>query len=316
MIEARTILEPGVYDCSEQVYDEDPCTEISLRGSVALKLVAKGSRPAKAMLAVPRLNPKFKPMNRKQFDKGKAAHKMLLGRGGQIATIPGFGYNANEPDEGPKAGQKQKLRDQAYARGEIPLQAHEFKEAEAMADAARGQLRSWIEAGALDRHPFENGAPERTLIWKEGRVWCRARLDYLPDDAEVLCDYKTEGETADPEVWQWKMRRMNYCFKLAFYRRGLEKLGLAYSPSFRFFVQETEEPHLLAWFRIEDELIAAADEQVSKAIKIWDKCIHSGEWPGYAPSGYDLGLTERERMSEQQVTGNGHLSSDDIAASL
>lgn len=73
----------------------------------------------------------------------------------------------------------------------------------------------------------------------------------------------------------------------------------------------------MAWFRIEDELIAAADEQVAKAIKIWDKCLHSGEWPGYAPSGYDLGLTERERMAEQmQPSGGAHVSSDDIAATL
>ncbi len=315
---------PGIYDLTEKQYNADPCAEISLRSSTAWQLVEGTKRPAHVRMDVPRLNPKWEPTNRKHFDIGKAVHKLVLGKGAAICDIPGYGYNKNEGTKkapGISAGDKQELRDAAYDRGEIPLQAHEREQVEAMAKSALAQLEAYAEHNNFDRVPFSGTETERTIVWREGRVLCRAMLDGLPDSMEAIDEFKSDGETAEETKWRWKARRFGYFFRLAFYRRGLEALGLAYSPHFRFWIAETFEPYLLNYIPVDDELIAREDERVKMAIKIWDKCMTSNEWPGFPLVGTETGLTDKERQLEQvgglgAYNAAGHMSSDDIAATL
>lgn len=303
------IVEPGIYEMPVSVYQADPCPEPSLRSSMAWKLIAPGSTPAHAVHGCKRLNPSYEEPPKKKFlDVGTAAHQMLLGRGAGYKVIKAEDYRTKSA---------RMARETVYNLGATPLLEHEEKEIQAMVSAARRQIRDLIDFGTLEGNPFEHPETERVLIWREDNgVWCRAALDGLSLDGECINEFKTEGESADPQYWQFKARKMGYIMRLCFYARGLEKLKIGYSPALRFFVLETKPPHLMSMIRIDDELIAKEMERVRQAIKLYGDCLRSGRWPGYDPAGYDLGLTEREKMQiaqAEQYNGHGHIDSADIS---
>lgn len=301
----KKIKKPGIYDITEDEYDADPCVEPSLRSSLAWKLVAKGSTPRHAWYSCQRLNPNYVTENKRNFDIGKAAHKMLLGKGAEFRIIKFPHYKT-------KAAQDE--RDQAYIDGAIPLLEHEYKQVCEMATAARRQLAELVDAGTIEATPFEQEQTERTIIWQERNgIWCRARLDGLPEGGETIDEYKSTNASADPALWQFRqMRQLGYHHRLAFYRRGLEALKIAYSPTFRFFVQETEPPYLMSLVRVDDELVALEDEKVKRSIHLWDECLRTNKWPGYNIAGYDVGLTEYERRQEMQEPKTAHVASEDV----
>lgn len=301
------ITEPGEYSLTKDEYEADPCKEVSLRSSLAWRLAS--ATPAHAWYECNRLNPEYVREEKRHFDVGTIAHTLLLGKGAEIEVIDAEEYRTKEA---------RALRDAAYAGRRTPILKHELKEIQAMVSAVRRQLGAMVEYGSLEAMPFEHNETERCIVWREDNgVWCRAALDGLSLDGDQLSEFKTEGESANPEQWRWKARRMGYAFKLAFYCRGLSKLRIAHSPSARFFVAEKEAPYLVSLVRVDDELLMKENERVIQAIKLWGRCLAQDRWPGYSLDGYDLTLTERERMAEQSTpNGGAHVSSDDIAATL
>src|SRR5690606_21262484 len=112
---------------------------------------------------------------------GTAAHKLVLGTGPELVRIDADEWRTKEI--------KAEVAD-VRARGGVPLKPAEWDQAHAMADAIRA-------------HPIASvlfqpgqGKPEQTLIWQdeETGVWCRARLDWLPEPGRgrlIIPDYKT-----------------------------------------------------------------------------------------------------------------------------
>ena len=318
MIE-RNITDPGIYSMDDAAYQADPCVEISLRSSDAWKLVEKGGCPAKAAWGNPRLNPLYVREPQRYFNIGSAAHALLFGKGKQIAIIEGSDYARNERD-GLTKSEKCELRDAAYAAGQVPLLIPELKQVQAMTTAALEQIERLVDAGTIEANPFNSAESEQVLIARVHGVLCRVACDGLSIDGDVLSEYKTEGQSAAPDAWMWKARKLGYIFRLAFYRKVMEELKIAFSPRVHIFVQETEPPYLLALYRVDDEFLMQEDRRVREALKIWRRCIERNEWPGYSTAGFDLGLTEKEEMALHGMKQNGpiggHLSSDDIAAAL
>lgn len=314
------ISEPGTYTMPDAEYQQDCCEEISLRSSDAWELVRKGGCPAKAAWQNPRLNPLYVREPKRHFDIGSAAHALLFGKGKEIAIIEGSDYSRNERD-GMTKSEKCELRDAAYAAGQVPLLIPELKRVQAMTTAALVQIEKLIDAGTIEANPFNRTESEQVLVARVHGVLCRVACDGLSLDGDVLSEYKTEGQSAAPDAWMWKARKLGYIFRLAFYRKVMEELKIAFSPRVQIFVQETEPPYLLALYRVDDEFLMQEDRRVREALKIWKRCLECNEWPGYSTAGFDLGLTEREEMAlhgdpKQNGAVGGHLSSDDIAASL
>ncbi len=297
-----TITEPGIYDLSDAEYQSDPCEEISLRSSVAWLMHDK--TPAHAAWSSPRLNPLWTPRSETYFDIGKACHTLLLGRGADYAIIHAKDY---------RTADAKKMRAAIEEAGKTPLLEPAAAQVRAMVKAANHQIEKMIDAGTIEGSPFDSAQSEKVIVWRDQGVLCRAMLDGLSLDGDVISEYKTDGTDIGPAQWQWRARKMGYIFRLAFYRRGLEALKLAYSPAIRVFVQSTDAPYLMALYRIEDELIARADEQVIAAMKLWRRCLEKNDWPGYPPEGLDLGLMDRERAQEQApATKSAHVFSEDV----
>lgn len=269
------------HSMDEATYHGDPCPAPSLSSSIAKLLVRRS--PMHAAHAHPRLNPDCEPFDpTPAMDAGTILHKMLLGAGMEIEpVVVRQGPKSKRPGElvtDWKTDAAQEARDAVRAAGRIPVLPHVLDELTAAAAAARRQIERHPEGRML----FEPGHPEATLIWREGPIWCRARVDYLLGDPKAPpLDLKTTELSAAPQSWERRVQT-EYAFQAAFYRRGLAMLRGS-TPPMRFIVVEQQAPHGVSVLTPAPSLSVLADAEVDRAIRIWARCIEAGEWPGYPP---------------------------------
>jgi len=264
------VTEPGIYAMPEETYHADPCPAPSLSASIAKRLLQDS--PRHAWTAHPRLNPLFEPEQRKIFDLGKAAHALMLGSDDQFEIIDASDY---------KTKAAQAARDDAYAAGKTPILVGRWAETRAMVAAGRQQLHAHQEA----RDAFTVGKPEQVIVWREGDMWCRSRLDWLPHmliEPLVIDDYKSTGASAHPNEWgRRSLFDLGYDIQAAFYIRGVRALTGLQNVGFRFVVQETEAPYALSVIALTPATLALAERKVEYAIELWRWCLTNDRWPGY-----------------------------------
>lgn len=259
------IDKPGLYDLPEERYHADPCVAPSLSASIAHLLI--GETPRHAWTAHPRLGGQPGETSDK-MDLGTVSHALLL-QGLDVARVVDF------PDWRTKAAKE--ARAAARAERKVPLLAHQFDAVAAMVRAARAQ----IEAHPEVCDGWEAGAPERTLIWREGTTWCRARVDWIPEHGDAFYDVKTTSGSANPDLWVSLLYQHGNDLRAAFYCRGLRALGLSDNPRYRFVVIETAPPHALSVIELTPAALAMAERKVAAAIDLWRWCLERDLWPGW-----------------------------------
>jgi hypothetical protein len=259
-------LEPGIYsDVAEGDYHADPSAP-SLSASIA-KIMCNRS-PLHAWERHPRLNPDYRPAEESKFDRGTAAHALLLEGSDRCAVIDADSWRTNAAKD---------ERDAARAAGRVPLLAHEHEEACEMVEAVRRQL------DALEVYPplFTGGGPEQTLVWDERGVRCRARLDWLRDDRQTIDDLKTTGGSADPREWaRRRLWDMGADVQVAMNLRGVKALT-AVEAAFRFVVVENQAPYGLSVVSLAPSALELANAKVDWALDTWRECIDTDTWPSY-----------------------------------
>lgn len=262
------IDKPGIYTMTADTYHADPCPEPSLSSSIARTLL--GYSPLHAFTEHPRLNPAVEREEKEIFDLGSAAHAYFLeGETGFVIV------EAN--DWRTKDAQTQRAA--ARLEGKIALLARQWQDVKDMADAAHDQLGQH----AAKPIPFTGGKAEQALIWREGDIWCRARLDWLHDDHSAIDDLKTTGASANPDVVSRTLFGSGYDVQAAFYLRGLLAMsgGGARGTTFRFIFQENFRPFALSVIALAPDALELADRKVKRAIALWAECRKTGRWPGY-----------------------------------
>lgn len=278
---------PGIYTLSSAEYHADPCRDISLSSSIAQILLTQS--PRHAALAHPRLSLNYQPDEDSRFDLGSAAHALFLeGDGSKIVVV-----EANDW----RTAKAKAERDEARANGLHPVLAkHNFMLTKMVAAA-----REYIASTEL-AEVFKTGRPEQTLVWREGEIWCRARLDQLAADHSVIADFKTV-ESAEPESFIRQISRMQYDVQAAFYMRGLRALG--HSAHFVFLAQEITQPHCCSLVALSNAYLEIAERKVQTAIDLWANCIKNDEWPAYQkeilwaePPTWELARMEAQLKSE------------------
>ncbi len=288
------IEKPGIYEIPADLYHSDPCPEPSLSNSVAKALLTK--TPRHAWCAHPRLNPAFAAEESEKFDLGKAGHSLMLHDPNTFEIIDAADWRTKEA----KA-----KRDDARNSGKIPLLKEQWDRVEMMVRSGRRQLEAHKEASDA----FTNGKPEMTMIWKEGDIWCRARLDWLPNSGDLFDDYKTTAASADPDQWQRLLFNLGYDMQAAFYCRGLKALGISKKPTFRYIVQEVDEPFALCVMALAPSAMDLADHKVARALEIWRSCLKANQWPGYpdqtcyveAPAWHEAQVLARDERGEDAI---------------
>lgn len=281
---------PGIYEMSAADYHADPCPTPSLSSSIARKLL--GYSPLHAAHEHPRLNPAVVESHDEKWDRGTVAHAYLLQGEKACALIEADDF---------KTAKARQQRAEAWLDGKTPLLAYRWAEVLAMVEAANRQL---------DEHqdpprPFSAGRPEQTLAWKEGEIWCRARLDWLHGDRRVIDDYKSGKMCANPHEWERQLWRMGHDIQAAFYVRGV-KAVTGIDAQFRFVPQENTAPFGLSVIGLSPQALDFAHRKVERAIALWRYCLETGTWPGYPrhTCWVDLPPWVETQWMEREVVGS------------
>jgi hypothetical protein len=284
-------------------YLADPADELSVRSGLLKTLVQRS--PRHAWLAHPKLNPNYKPVHDKKFDLGSAMHIQVLGDPhDRIIKIDHKDY---------RTAASKAARDNAYAKHDVPILAHQMPAIEFAAATAPPQLSALRDLNGDDftACPFTDGEPEMTIIWRDEKtgVLCRGRLDWWHHDITehtMFWDYKTTTGSAAPDDLSRRLLNTGSDFQAAFYCRGIRAITGIKNPRFGFIVQETTEPFALCAVTFDRDVMRAADQQIGRALALWKRCVEENRWPGYpqrmsmiyAPAWLIANERERELVEE------------------
>jgi len=265
------MLDVGLhFDVSAEDYHADPCMVPSLSSSVA-RILLDGS-PRHAWTAHPRLNPvQDNDDGSARLDLGSVAHKLVLGKGSDIAVLTFDSFRTKEA---------QGLRDAARAAGRIPILKADYDRACDMADALTDQMRH-IEGFET---AFTEGDSEAVAIWEDGHgTFCRCMMDRLDLKRARLFDYKTVAGSAHPQAVGRRLFDMGYEVQAAFYERGLYELQAVPDGRLQFFfvAQEIDPPYLATVVQLDEAAMMIGRKKVAAAIELWRRCVESNNWPGY-----------------------------------
>jgi len=259
------ITAPGIYDIPFSQYLADPCEQPSLSSSIAYRLIS--ASPLHAWQEHPRLGGVHEES--KEADIGSAAHEILLGGEDRIAWIDHDSWRTNDSKE---------QREAARANNRIPMLAFKQPEVHAMVEQANAFI-----AGTSLNGVFDRGQSERTLVWKEGDVWCRARPDFLTTNHDIMLHYKTTEASARPSKFiRGVFASMGYGFTLMFYARGLAATFEPSPPTQHLvLVQEQKAPYACSLIALTPAMAEIEAARVRVAIAMWRRCLTEDSWPGY-----------------------------------
>jgi len=252
-------INDGLYpDVSEEDYHAD---RDSLSSSGAKTLTTLTPQEFMAQQLEP---PNPKP----QYDFGHAAHKMVLGKGGQLVRVDARDWRTN-------AAKAQ--RERAYELGKAPLLKAQIEQAQRMA----GKVFEHKIAAKL----LESGSAEMSGYWHDDATGVRLRFrpDFLPDAPRgrpIIVEYKTAA-SANPRRFVKAAFDYGYHQSAAWYIDGLWEVTGAEDAAFMFIVQQKDPPFLVSTAQFEPEDIELGRLQNRKAIDLFAECRETGVWPGY-----------------------------------
>lgn len=264
-------LADGEHEIDEERYHYDPCEETSLSSSLAKRMIEYS--PWHAWTAHPRYNPDFEPIDKLQLRIGKAFHKLMLGKGADIAVLEYKDYKTNAAKED---------RDQALADGLTPMLEHQMEKLEKQVRSAKRQIQAREEMA----YALAGGVPERVFIWTEqtpaGPVRCRMMADWTPHQGNLALDFKSTQGSAGPNEWGQKVMWQIGCdIQDSFYRRGWRAVLGRDFDAIIFGVVENEAPWAMMHHRCDHEAQSYADREVQWAINAFGICKAHNRWPGY-----------------------------------
>lgn len=296
----QTILAPGVHQISGERYHADPAPEPSLSSTLAKTMLAQS--PLHAWTACPRLNPAWEPVEKKTFDIGRAAHRAILGAGGDYVAIP-EGILASNGAASTKEAKA--FIEEARAAGITPLKATEVEQIHTMRKIAHDRL-------ALMGIDLDPARSEQVAIAQMDQVWCRAMLDNVPLDArQPIYDFKT-CESAHPEACQKAVINYGYDVQAEHYRQ-VWKAATGEDRAFRFIFQEKSAPFEVCVIELGDDSLTMARKKITRAREMWRICLRDDHWPGYPlgvhrielPEWFHAKWLERESLEADQKRRTG-----------
>lgn len=278
------IVKPGVYfDFPAADYHADPCPEWSLSNSGARLLVQTCPLIYRARRLVP-------PAPTRSLAFGVQAHSWIL-EGEQF--LERYAILAPQHKNTTNVGREHVRR--IEAGGKEPMRWQDLQTIKAM-------------KGALEAHPWamsalRGGRREVTIVWRDEDVgiWCRARLDFLPDVGAIVVDYMTARSIHDDDL-ERDIGRYGYDMKADWLRRAVKAAGLIEEPAIAYVVQEYDEPHAVDVVTVDEATMVDGFYLNNRACGLFARCMRTGEWPGYATDVRTVGgSTWRHRRVAQMI---------------
>jgi len=118
---------------------------------------------------------------------------------------------------------------------------------------------------------------EVSVYWEWEGVPCKARLDRVDIDNSLVLDLKTT-DSIEPEIFTKKVVGLGYDFQAAAYSIAAEA---AFGKPFKFIFAcvERKAPYTVSLFEVSDEMMEEGKRKFERAIRIYNECQASGEWP-------------------------------------
>lgn len=125
------------------------------------------------------------------------------------------------------------------------------------------------------------GEVELSGVWtdKVSGALCKMRLDKIIKDRKIIVDIKTTTDASEDEFLK-TLFNYGYDRQSAFYMRGARALGFEIE-AFAFIVIEKEPPYKSQVFELGAQSLMIANDQISRLLPEWQKCVTSKVWPGY-----------------------------------
>lgn len=288
-------LAPGIYDLPAEVYHADQMCAVPTLSSTLARLLINRS-PRHAWFASPRLNPDHEPVEKKTFDIGRAAHRVVLGKGGDMVAYPEHLLAKNGAASTTAA---KEWAEDIRARGMTPLKFADYDAVNDMAGEVMARL-AWMEA------TFPPARSELTAIAEIDGVMCRCMVDHAAEDPrQPLWDLKTTTD-ASPGAVERAIMTYGYDIQAAHYLE-VWKAATGEDRSFQFVFVEKDAPHECCVVRLAPDALVMARKRTARAREIWRQCLTSGEWPGYPadiilldlPEWYQARWLERETFEAE-----------------
>jgi hypothetical protein len=138
--------------------------------------------------------------------------------------------------------------------------------------------RAQRTANAVLNHPqagpfFKSGCiTEATVFWTEtidgNLIPCKARLDCFREPDNIVVDLKT-AQDASPEGFRAACRQYKYHLQAAHYARAVEIATGKRPDRFLFVAVESEEPHGVGVYEIDEESVRIGEEQMRRAASLF-----------------------------------------------
>lgn len=279
----------GWHNMSEDEYHSDPCPTPSLSASAAKTVI--GKTLLHAWREHPRSPYKVKDRTSNRADRGTAAHASLFGGRG-VACIEFDNYQTKASKE---------ARDNARAKGFVPILAPEFPYIEEMVEIAGPRF-----------DVLHGGEPicEVTALWQApSKGWRRGRIDSLSRNRARIVDYKTTEAAVDALSCERRIVSEGMHIQAAAYVEAVETLHpeLMGRVEFVFQFQEQKPPFALSPPMFMGE--AALDlgrQQWERAGMMWDAAIKKNTFPGYTDQPHHVcpPTWELTRWEERQNSDN------------
>lgn len=285
----ETVLKPPyLHRYTEAEYHADPCPTPSLTQSTAKTLLNKS--PYHAFCEHPRFG-NHKREASAEMNKGTLIHSMLLGTGKEIVAVDAANWMTKAAKE---------IRDEALLLGQLPMLKHEVEEAEEIVAAIRKQLDEFGIVLGSER--------EIAAVWEEesecGPVLCRGMFDAL--EPRVRIDDLKTLKCAHPLKIQKQMCDLMYDLQWAAYTSAFNHLWpeMAGRGEFLFVFVETEYPFCVTPVRPNGEMQALGQSRWRRAVELWGRCLHTGQWPKYTDGVVEIAPTSWAMYAEELACGD------------
>lgn len=144
------------------------------------------------------------------------------------------------------------------------------------------RMRDAVMANKIAARYFVKGAREVTITWQDPSTGlpCKARPDLLAeiDGGTYLVDLKSAVDI-DAKRFGSAAARYGYQCQLAWYARACDAVGIKLAGA-AIIACESEAPHDVGVFTLDDDTMYAGDEECGELIKRVRECFDANDWHG------------------------------------
>lgn len=271
------IEKPDIYyDMAAKDYFADPCPEPSFSQSIGKVLIDHSALHARAehpRLTAPLEDDDEEPEKYVVAQAiGNAAHKLIIGRGKEIAVGRYTSW---------RSGDAKDFKTAALEAGHVPVLTKHMARAFALRESFRAQLDGHAEGDV-----FTAGQGEVVLAWKEDGFWFRCMVDWLRDDLSGADDLKTTALSAAPHSLGKLAADGGWDIQAAMIERGLHALRPStVRRKYRFVPVENYTPYALSVMPMNEAWLTMGRKKLAYAITRWKIAMARGKWRGYPTVG-------------------------------